>query len=362
MTTIVDLIAARAEPRVRAFLRALRLGEGTSGDDGYSVLVGGGHFSSFAAHPRVYNKALDSTAAGAYQIIWPTWSGLVKQYGFSDFSPRNQDLAAIALIIERKALQFILTDQIGLAVNACGPVWASLPSSTAGQRTVSMAAFLAEYNRWLKEFADAPSPAPATPKEVPPVSTTTDAVANAAVTAVSLSNPMAGALLQIGRSLWPELKGLFVSPDSSEVAKRNMKAAEAVVGAIMDATGTQSPGAAADVLQTGDAQMVQQARVAALGALDMFELSDSSGIVAARQWAAATATPPFYKTGAFAITLLLMPPIYWVVWVVTRDGSPFGADIRAAVVSALVTGALAIIMNFWMGQSFKRQQVPGNGS
>jgi muramidase (phage lysozyme) len=46
-------------------------------DDGYRVLVGSTPhalklFSSYSAHPHVLNKMLDSTAAGRYQIIYPT--------------------------------------------------------------------------------------------------------------------------------------------------------------------------------------------------------------------------------------------------------------------------------------------------
>ena len=97
----LDLQAALENANVRAFLRAIRLGEGTSDEAGYYRIVGGGSFSDDSKHPgvKVYIQRYDvySTAAGAYQIINGTWNGLVRQYGFTDFSPESQDLAAVAL-------------------------------------------------------------------------------------------------------------------------------------------------------------------------------------------------------------------------------------------------------------------------
>ena len=134
-----DLQDALQKTNVRAFLRAIRLGEGTSDEAGYNRIVGGGTFADDSVHPhvRVYLPKYDvySTAAGAYQIIWPTWSGLCKQYSFPDFSPECQDEAAVALIAEKHALGDILAGNLKSAVQKCSAIWASLPGSTAGQRT-----------------------------------------------------------------------------------------------------------------------------------------------------------------------------------------------------------------------------------
>ncbi|WP_165816270.1 glycoside hydrolase family 104 protein, partial [Helicobacter cinaedi] len=43
--------------------------EGTLYDKGYKTLVGGDTFDDFSKHPNIYNKKLNSTAAGAYQIL-----------------------------------------------------------------------------------------------------------------------------------------------------------------------------------------------------------------------------------------------------------------------------------------------------
>lgn len=88
-----DLLGALTHDNLLAFLRLIRQGESNQNDDAYTILFGGEHFDSFADHPRrkITRGSLTSTAAGAYQILERTWDGLVRQYGFGDFSPANQD-------------------------------------------------------------------------------------------------------------------------------------------------------------------------------------------------------------------------------------------------------------------------------
>ena len=134
-----DLQEALKHQNMQAFLRAIRLGEGTSDEAGYNRIVGGGTFSDDSVHPhiKVYIERYKvySTAAGAYQIIWPTWQSLCKQYSFHDFSPESQDEAAVALIAGRHALDDVLSGRLADAVQKCSAEWASLPGSSAGQRT-----------------------------------------------------------------------------------------------------------------------------------------------------------------------------------------------------------------------------------
>ena len=136
-----DLQAALTHQNVQAFLKAIRLGEGTSDELGYYRIVGGGEFSDDSAHPKikVYIPRYDvhSTAAGAYQIIFPTWSGLCRQYDFPDFTPSCQDEAAVALIAEKGALDDAKAGRLADAVAKCAQIWASLPGSQAGQRAES---------------------------------------------------------------------------------------------------------------------------------------------------------------------------------------------------------------------------------
>lgn len=155
--TRTELLAATAHPNVKAFLRAIRLGEGTSDERGYNRIVGGQEFEDFSRHPRVLVKieryGIYSTAAGAYQFIYSTWAALCRQYGFADFSPKNQDAGAVALIHEKRALDDVKAGWIERAISKCASIWASLPGSTAGQRTEKLDDVLAEYVRHGGELA-----------------------------------------------------------------------------------------------------------------------------------------------------------------------------------------------------------------
>ena len=123
---------------VWAFMRAIRFCEGTYDEDGYRRIVGGQLFTDFSRHPgkliHIERYNVWSSAAGAYQITRTTWNALVRMYGFPDFTPATQDLAAVALIQGRGALPAVLSGDLAAAVHWCAPEWASLPGSKAGQR------------------------------------------------------------------------------------------------------------------------------------------------------------------------------------------------------------------------------------
>jgi muramidase (phage lysozyme) len=138
-----------------AFLAMIRWSEGTSripnSDNGYRVLVGSTPthpilFDDYSKHPDVYNPRFNSTAAGAYQIIFPTWSGLCVQLGLNDFSPATQDAMASFLVAhECGALGAVQSGDFASAVALCAREWASLPGSTSGQPQSVMDNLVAAY-------------------------------------------------------------------------------------------------------------------------------------------------------------------------------------------------------------------------
>ena len=134
---------------LNAFMRAIRVGEGTTGPDGYRTIVGGALFDDFSDHPRVkvwIQRINDySSAAGAYQIIRRTWDGVQAKLGLPDFSPENQDRACIELIRQRGGLRLAQNGQFAAAVEKCKKKWASLPGAGYGQREESLARLQAEY-------------------------------------------------------------------------------------------------------------------------------------------------------------------------------------------------------------------------
>lgn len=147
-----------AEKNIKAFLQAIRVGEGTASNDGYTKKVGGGNFDEYTDHPAVlgwkgwpmplkmaqaagYPNGAVSTAAGAYQINRPTWVRLRSKLGLQDFSPESQDAAALELIREKAALGDVRMGRITNAVKKVRKVWASLPDAGYGQRQVTHANF-----------------------------------------------------------------------------------------------------------------------------------------------------------------------------------------------------------------------------
>ncbi len=128
-------------PNVKAMLAVIRSGEGTADPNGYRRLFGGQLFTSFADHPRILVKksGYSSTAAGAYQFLSRVWDETAKIMGLKDFSPANQDLAALGRIAARGALDDVIAGRFEIAVKKLAKEWASLPFSPYGQPTKTLA-------------------------------------------------------------------------------------------------------------------------------------------------------------------------------------------------------------------------------
>lgn len=139
MATRQQLEQALKNPNVRKFLDLVSYTEGTQGN-GYRTAFGGGKLNSLKDHPR-YLKEFTQTdgtknntsAAGRYQFVRKTWDGVAKQYGLNDFSPKNQDLGAVALLFQRGAIPALLKGDYQTAIRKTGDEWASLPTSNYKQ-------------------------------------------------------------------------------------------------------------------------------------------------------------------------------------------------------------------------------------
>lgn len=125
-------------PNIQGALWAIRGPEGTAlpGDVGYTVRFGGSRFDPTKSgwqRPRgtISAGGYRSNAAGAYQILDTTWDEVAKKLDLKDFSPRNQDLAALALM-ERRGVNLDDIAQRGFDpswVHKLAPEWASLPTA-----------------------------------------------------------------------------------------------------------------------------------------------------------------------------------------------------------------------------------------
>lgn len=138
---------------IAAFLAVIRQAEGTArAGDPYRVCYGYAHtISNMADHPAItgewkgerlpdamcrnagFGPGCVSTAAGAYQIIKPTWANLRRALGLPDFGQASQDAAAVELIGRRGALEDVKAGRVAAAISKCRNEWASLPGNYARQ-------------------------------------------------------------------------------------------------------------------------------------------------------------------------------------------------------------------------------------
>lgn len=400
MIALTDAIKDR---NVRAFLWALRYGEGTQGDDGFQTLFGGKLFAGkdgklhtfddFADHPRLKvtvrlksGGTLTSTAAGAGQFLERTWDALVKQHGFTDFSPANQELAMVALIQGRKALADVISGNWRAAVTKCALEWASLPGSPYGQPVVTMEEFEREYREAggldypEDQLAVTQPPAMLPPPKLPEATAlkqrieavedpqpsklkealmaTAPVLASAALGPVS---PFAAALLPALLDLVPQLTQIFGS--GSEVAQRNAAAVNAVVNVAKDAIGAKNEQEVLEVISTQPVQAQAVKQAIETNYLHIAE-AGGGGIGGARDYNLQVAQMrgpdgqpiPLMKQPAFVISLiLLVMPLMMLGDMFFVHPDAYDAD---GLRTQIVTGVLMIISmvgGFWLGSIYEQK-------
>jgi len=135
------LIAHLDDPEVCAFLDTIAYAEGTMADNGYRLIFSYEEFSSFLDHPRCIvcapsnGTTLCSSAAGRYQISQTEWDRIAGLIGAKDFSPLNQDCAAVFLLICSGALPALKAGKFSEALNKVRRIWASMPDAPYNQPT-----------------------------------------------------------------------------------------------------------------------------------------------------------------------------------------------------------------------------------
>ncbi|MBJ8495535.1 hypothetical protein QM265_17840 [Acinetobacter nosocomialis] len=125
-------------PNVRKMLDLIANAEGVK--YGYNTLFGNERLDDLSSHPNIKKQfkqtdgqVKNTTAAGRYQFLKDTWDGVANQLGLKDFSPKNQDIAVVALLAQNGALPSVLKGDFKTAVQKSGVTWASLPSSPYAQ-------------------------------------------------------------------------------------------------------------------------------------------------------------------------------------------------------------------------------------
>lgn len=337
---------------LRAFLFTIRKCEGTADDNGYRALFG--HradkpklFSSFSDHPRIRtyekndefirNNKLDyTTAAGAYQITETTWDRLVRKLGkdiLPDFSPESQDRAALELIKEQRALEDVELGKLESAIVKCGPIWASLPSSTVGQPKRTM-------EECRKFFIAAGGQLEAPGHITPPWPFKEDTMA---------LGPFAiPAILSMMESV-PDLIRIFGKKDSESV-ERNAKAAEIVVDMAKTVTGARTEQEASETLRASPEARREMTETIKE---HWFELTEASGggiAGAAERSMKMQGDRPPYMNPALWVTGAIIPLVY-IVFLVVVLGKDYSQDVKIMVIQAVIGGLLSVV-SFWLGSSF----------
>ena len=157
---------------VKAMLDTIAFAESTMNDQGYQTQFGFQYFNDLTDHPRriICKKSngdwLCSSAAGRYQIIQKTWDRVAKKINAHNFSPYEQDRAAVHLLEKSDALArikkgFLSFTQFKKVLSLINPIWASLPGSPYGQPTRSAKelymVYVEQFKKYMKNQTSYPS-------------------------------------------------------------------------------------------------------------------------------------------------------------------------------------------------------------
>lgn len=373
-------------PRIAAFKPVLRYGESNLTDRAYHLRYPGTYFHDLSRHPKIFVPLADgrrSSAAGAYQITWTTWSELVAKYGFETFGVQEQEEACTALLVRCGAADLLLTGDISGAIVAARLTWTSLPGAAENVRkSWDMSAAVAMYHRLLGPSMPsdaqpkpdpAPEPAPVEPVDANPYDEPTEETTPPDTKESIMPFPLALLISTFGpliSNLIPQVAKLV---DQSEVAKRNTKAAELVVNTIVEASGKADLPTALEEMQRDPVlkQAVAQAVVSQPEIMGLLEVG--GGVKEAREFAlhAQVAERPFWFNPVFWITLLFLPLIGWIIGSVLiggvelRPDAPWWADaffklfglqftpeVRAGTVGTVLGTVLGGICGIWFGTSY----------
>ena len=141
--------------RAKAFLALIRYAEANKEEDPsrYNIKNDRTHFSDMSHHPGPKHKGQHSTsAAGAYQIMYGTYLGLIREGCPANFTNDTQDEMALRLIYDAGALPLIWAGQLSGAISLLIGQWTSLPGG--GQPHLTEKEAEAYFWKKVKDYED----------------------------------------------------------------------------------------------------------------------------------------------------------------------------------------------------------------
>ena len=370
MTIRDECAAALQHPNVQAFLRVIREGESSQDGAAYRMQVGGRLLESLDFHPRevvtvtIRGREIKSSAAGAYQFLTRTWDGCAKALGLTDFSAESQDLAAVYLIRGRGALADVISGRVVEAIRKCAAEWASLPGDVYGQGGQSLERALAVWRQW--GGSNTPQPAPDTPQpaehtpQAPRIEWPFERPEPEKRT-MPLPAIVAAVLPSIIEAI-PRLGKLFGS--GSEVAERNVKAAELAVEIVKDAAGAVNAQDAAEKVKADPVIAATAARAIEARWLELDE-AGGGGIAGARKADAEVVAMDgpwwqFLRSPSFWALLLLVPLVYLLVGSLIGlwGTASWSDDVRAGLAGSIISAVIGGAVGYYWGQTTSRNRTP----
>jgi len=148
---VVSSVTGGLPGNIAAFLDTIAYAEGTRNH--YNYIFDFVLFYNYNDHPRrtICVARLCSNAAGRYQILSKTWDPIRAALRLKNFSPTNQDKAALELIRRAQAYNQVKNasdfKMFQSAMRKLNRIWASLPGSPYGQHTYSTAQLWAKFKQ-----------------------------------------------------------------------------------------------------------------------------------------------------------------------------------------------------------------------
>lgn len=360
---ITSLQSALRARNMRAFLRVIREGESSQGDDAYRTLFGGGLFGDLSKHPNrtITANGYTSTAAGAYQFLSKTWNECRDVLNLRGFTPAEQDLAAVFLIQRRGALDDVLEGRIEDAIAKCGREWASLPGSPYGQPVMTLEKAMRTYRAWRENDPEVPAatpmpPAPEKRQEAPmPAPPRPDAEPYAAAPATQLEKPDMAIpavltwALPILAEVVPRLGKMFGS--GSAVSERNLAATTIALDVAKKAVGAANEQELIERVKA-DPSAAQAVRDAVDANWAKIHAAHEESIGAARQFVTAQPQRVVILNMLFhEILALVMILISAAGGITALFYTSLGNEIKSAIVTLMLIGGWNGVKEFYFGGS-----------